>query len=111
MKKIILYFSIFSCILFTACETESTGDVSGITNFAVFTIVGDNVIFVKKGDTYIELGATADEAGVSVPVTTSSIGLFRSGELDTNVPDNYTLSYSAFNKDGYEASGNRNVIV
>ncbi|WP_339712040.1 BT_2262 family domain-containing protein [uncultured Kriegella sp.] len=111
MKNLILSLGVVSCFLFTACETESTGDVSEVTNFAVFNIKGSSVILVEKGSNYEDPGADAAESGVPVNVETTSNGIFRGGTLDVNVEDNYSISYSAVNKDGFEASGSRNVIV
>lgn len=111
MKNLVLFLGIVSCFLFTACETESTGDVSEVTNFAVFKITGDQEILVEAGSNYEDPGATATEAGQPVDVATNSTGIFRGGALDVNVPDNYNVAYSAVNQDGFEASASRNVVV
>ncbi len=110
MKKIIL-ISIFSCFLFTACETSDTEGVSDVTDFAVFTVSGPDEILLPLGEPYVDPGATAEEAGASVDVKTTSAGLYRGGALDTNVADKYQLSYSAVNQDGFVANAGRTVIV
>lgn len=110
MKKIIL-ISIFSCFLFTACETSETEGVSDITNYAVITVDGPAQILLPEGEEYVDPGVSAEEAGTAVDVTTTSSGLYRGGSLDTNVPDQYLISYSATNQDGYSASAGRTVIV
>lgn len=112
MKKLYIYILGFlSLILSQGCDVESTANISDVTNFAVITLSGDSEVLLHQGDTYVEPGATATAGGQSVEVTTSSIGTFRGGSLDVNVPDIYTLSYSAFNADGFEASGTRKVVV
>ncbi|MCG2462637.1 DUF5012 domain-containing protein [Flavobacteriaceae bacterium F89] len=110
MKKVIL-ICIFSCFLFTACETSDTEDVSEITNYAVITVKGPEEVLQPMGEDFVDPGVSAEEAGQPVDVTTSSSGQFRGGALDTDVPDQYLLSYSATNKDGYSASAGRTVIV
>lgn len=112
MKKMYKYSLILVALAsIMACSTDSTNDVSDITNFAVFELEGDSEILLNLGDEYVEPGASATVEGTPVDVTTSSVGLFNGGSLDTNVPDIYTVSYSAFNPDGFEAAATRNVIV
>lgn len=111
MRKTNIFLSIISCIIFSACSVDSTGEVSGITNFAVFEVEGDEEILLELGEEYIEPGATATESGQPLEVAVSSSGLFRGGPLDTNVADNYTVSYSAVNQDGFEAAASRTVVV
>lgn len=112
MKKLYIYtLGFLALILMQSCNVESTGNVSKITEFAEIKLAGDNEVLLSKGDAYVEPGATATAAGVSVDVTTASTGLFRGGTLDPNIPDIYTLSYSAFNADGFEATAARKVIV
>lgn len=112
MTKIYKYIvCILSVTLFVACEKGDSYDVSDVTNFAVFTLKGDNVILQPKGEPYVDPGASAAEAGTPVEVTTTSLGTFRGGSLDVNVPDIYSVSYSAVNKDGFQASASRTVVV
>lgn len=111
MKNILLYLAVIGCFVFTSCETEDTEDVSQITNFAVFTLEGDQEIILEVGEEYVEPGATALEAGEPVDVSVSSSGLFRGGELDVTVPDIYSVNYSAVNKDGFVATASRTVVV
>ncbi len=112
MKNKIFLSLITVAGLLSACSSDlDTADVSTPTDFAVFTLKGSSEILLEKGTPYEEPGATALEAGVPVTVTTTSTGIYRGGELDVNVADNYVVSYSAVNKDGFEASASRNVIV
>jgi hypothetical protein len=111
MKKIAIYLSIIGCSFFTACGVDSTDEISDVTNFAVFSLEGEDEILLSKGETYDEPGATATESGSPLPVTINSSGIFTGGSLNTNVPDIYNIAYSATNKDGFEASASRTVVV
>ena len=113
MKNAVIYLSlVICCVLFTACEKESTADVSEVTNFAVFDLAGSDEVLLHKGEEYVEPGATAEEAGESVDVTTSiSKGWFRGQQFDNSIPDFYTVNYSAINQDGFEATAGRTIIV
>ncbi|MDT0643761.1 DUF5012 domain-containing protein [Zunongwangia sp. F363] len=111
MKKIFLILNILALGMCASCDTEDTAGVSRITNFAVFNLEGDQEILLEKGEEYVEPGATAEEAGEPVEVSASSSGVFRGGELDTDVADIYNVFYTAVNQDGYEASATRTVVV
>lgn len=111
MKKLFIYLSAIATFGFTSCETQDTADVSEVTNYAVFTLEGEDEILLSRGEEYVEPGATALEAGEPVEVSTSSSGLFRGGSLDTDVPDIYSVFYTAVNQDGFEASASRTVVV
>lgn len=111
MKKLILYITILAAPIFYSCQTEDTGDVSKVTNYAVFTLSGEDLILLHKGEEYVEPGATAEEAGEPVDVTVTSSGRFKGGSLDTNTPDIYDVYYTAVNQDGFEANATRTVIV
>ncbi|TRZ44240.1 BT_2262 family domain-containing protein [Robertkochia solimangrovi] len=111
MKSRIIYICLITILALTGCESESTGGVSDITNFAVIELEGDQDIFLEVGEEYIEPGATATENGSPTPVTTTSYGLFTGQPLNTDVIDIYNIEYSATNVDGYPASASRRVIV
>lgn len=111
MKKIITL--IFTGLLFMACNTDDTGSVSSITNYAVIEINGNNPEIVNPlGTTYTDQGATVTESGTPIPYTTAIFGKYRGNTtLDSNIMDEYYLTYSAVNKDGYSAGKERKVIV
>lgn len=114
MKNTFRYLGLMVCTaaLLTGCEAESTADISDVTNFAVFELTGSDEILLQKGEEYVEPGATAEEAGEPVDVsTTISKGWFRGNTFDTDIPDFYTVSYSAVNQDGFEATAGRTIIV
>lgn len=111
MKKIIMALFITSTF-FTACTTVDTDNVSSITYFPIITVTGANPYFVPQGTAYVEPGATAKEGSTVIPVTTTAVGKYRgSTTLDTNKVDEYQVSYSATNSDGFVGKGSRKVIV
>ena len=111
MKKIISL--IFAGLLFMACSTDDTANVSSITYFPIITIKGSDPAVVKPlGAAYADPGATVTENGSPIPFTTSAVGKFRGATtLDTKIMDEYTQSYTAVNKDGFSATKTRKVIV
>lgn len=105
MKKIkYLYLLIFlAAVVFTGCEKKNleTEGLSTVTTYAIITIDGDATIFVPKGTTYTDAGATAsggEDVIVTNPVNTASCGF-------------YTVNYLAYNVDGFPAQNSRTVIV
>ena len=104
MKKIIIALFITSFV-FTACTSVDTANVSKITYFPVFTISGANPTFVKQGSPYVEPGAVAKANGVVVPTVTTAAGQYRgTTSLNTSLSDQYLVSYSATNSDGFAGS-------
>lgn len=113
MKKLSTIITLFAiALMFNACETDDTSDISAVTNFAVFELAGEQQILLKKGTEYVEPGAEAAEAGEPVEVSTDiSVGLYRGLPFSKDISDIYTVSYSAVNKDGFLASASRTLVV
>ncbi|MCL7763694.1 DUF5012 domain-containing protein [Polaribacter sp. Z014] len=113
MKKISIYITLIAVALIAnGCVENDSYDISEVTNFAVFTLSGDQEVLLKNGTEYVEPGATALEAGQPVEVTTTmSAGLYRGLPFSKDVSDIYTVSYSAENKDGFLASSGRTIII
>jgi len=111
MKKLIIAI-IISVSCFTACTPVDTENVSSITYFPVFTITGANPYFVTQGTTYVDPGAVAKAGSVIIPTVISANGKYRRGTtLDTSKTDEYSVTYSATNSDGFVGKGTRTVIV
>lgn len=101
-------------LVLTNCEDKESEGVSRLTQYADITLNGDDLMFVKVGTPYNEPGATAKEGESDVEVTTSYSGTYFNGsvtDIDTNVGDIYTVTYSAVNKDGFPGSKSRTVVV
>jgi hypothetical protein len=111
MKKIITVLFIASTF-FTACTTVDTADVSKITFFPIITVSGANPYFVPQGTAYVDPGAVAKAGTVVIPHTTAGAGKYRGANtIDTSKADEYSVTYSAKNSDGFVGSGSRKVVV
>jgi len=98
----------------SSCINEiTTADVSRQTDFPVITLNGEAFQVVLQGEPYVEQGAVATEGGEEIPNETNySDGLyFGSPGVDTDVPDLYSVAYSAVNADGFSGSALRSVMV
>ena len=111
MKKVILSLLFISTVL-VSCDSETTGDVSKITYYPEFTLLGEEVVYVQKGSTYVDAGVLVTEGGVEIPYETTVSGDYRGGtSVDTNIVDVYHISYTAQNQDGFSGSASRTVVV
>lgn len=113
MKRIIQYIAIaFIGTVGLACEGDKvTEGLSEITFFPDFDYKGETIVFSKCGAPFTDPGVTATEQGTSIPVTTRVTSLI-SGSTGTSVPgtaDRYTVTYTAVNKDGFDATATRTV--
>lgn len=103
-------FLLIALVAISACNkdkinnTDTKVGISRVTFFPTLTVTGDDYITVAMGGTYTDAGATAIAGGASVPVTVG-------GAVNTGVPGVYTLTYTATNSDGFNASATRRVIV
>jgi surface protein with Ig-like domain len=113
MKKIIIASLILTSALFTACDDSSnTANVSKVTNYPIITVTGDDPYFVPLGTSYVDPGAIAMEGSNEIEVVTTALGKYRGGtSLDTNVADEYQVTYTATNADGFNGLASRTVIV
>lgn len=110
MKKIFLFLC--ASALLSSCSEDTTGDVSRVTNYPNFQVLGDAIIYVHKGDPYVDPGVIVTEGDTEIDYTTSVSGAFRGGTtIDTTVEDVYTVTYTAVNQDGFSGSATRTVIV
>lgn len=113
MKKIIIALLLVSSVFFIACDTApETANVSKVTNYPNFTVNGDDIVYVQKGQPYVDAGVTVTENGVEIPYQVSVSGDYQGGNsIDTNIVDVYHVTYSAINQDGFAGSASRTVIV
>ncbi len=109
MKKIILFIS---AALIVSCTSDESSNVSRVTNYPSFDVLGDDVVYVNLGDPYVDPGVIVTEGDTEIPFTTTIVGNYRGGTtLDTNVSDMYTITYTATNQDGFSGSATRTVYV
>lgn len=95
-----------------SCVEDDTNGVSQITNYPIITVNGPSELFVKQGATYNDAGAVSTEGGTEIETTTkitsgSNFGL----DFNTNAPDQYVVTYSAVNKDGFAGNALKTVWV
>lgn len=110
MKK--LFILPILALFFVSCADETTGDVSKVTNYPIFTVLGDELIILNKGEAFVDPGVIVMEGENEIEYTTTISGDYRGGtSLDTNVADIYHITYSATNVDGFSGTAGRTVIV
>jgi hypothetical protein len=97
----------------SSCERDKDSEgISKITYFPDFTMNGDEVIILNKGDKFVDPGVSAKENGIELPVKTSIKGdFFPASSIDVNMPNRYIINYLATNKDGFDGSIERTVYV
>lgn len=119
MRTIKFYKSLavlfFVTLGFVSCEKNIDSDeLSFITFYPEFLMEGDEVILVNQGDAFAEPGITALENGEEISVTTSVVGTIQSyagTAVDSDLPNEYSFTYSATNSDGFTATSGRTVWV
>lgn len=111
MKKYIKYVGLvligmaaFSCNKDSFNYKPGYVGISKITTYPIITVNGAAYIYVEKGGTYTDPGATAKAGSADVKVVAS-------GLPNVNTPGVYTESYTATNVDGFSASGTRTIAV
>ncbi|MDB5157872.1 MAG: hypothetical protein JWR50_2579 [Mucilaginibacter sp.] len=112
MKKYIKYVGLVLVgVLAFSCNKKDdfnykTGyvGISKITTYPIITVAGDPYIYVAKGGTYTDPGATA-KAG------TADVKVVATGLPDVNTAGVYTETYTATNTDGFAATGTRTIAV
>ncbi|MFT3687356.1 MAG: DUF5011 domain-containing protein [Phycisphaerales bacterium] len=110
MKKIVLTLLFATALV--SCEETTTADVSKVTHYPIITVLGSDPIFVPQGGTFTDPGVIAMEGENEIDYVTTVKGNYRGGTtLDTNITDEYTVTYTATNVDGFSANSPRKVIV
>lgn len=114
MKKILYGIALMlSSVALVSCEDE-VSNISRITYYPTFEFSGEDTYFLHVGENYTEPGVIATEQGAEIDVKTEVLGRYKGSSastVDTNEADEYTLTYSAVNKDGYAGSVSRSVFV
>ena len=102
MKKL-LY--LFLTVLIVACSSEDSSNNQNST--PVITIIGEANTSVVWGTTYTDAGATAFDS-IDGDITENII---TTGEVNTSIEGNYTITYTVSNSSGNSASAIRQVTV
>lgn len=114
MKNIkTICFLVLSVVTLFSCSYEPEIH-SRITIYPLLTLNGPAEVIVSQAGSYADPGAVSTENGVVIPNTTHFVGKYRGASgatLDTSIPDEYTQTYTAVNKDGFPGTVTRKVIV
>ena len=84
MKKIILTI-LFTFGFLISCESDSTSNVSKVTNYAQISLNGESLVILTQGDTYTEEGGTAMEGETEIDLNIS-------GTVNTAIPNVYKIT-------------------
>ncbi|WP_298651340.1 BT_2262 family domain-containing protein [uncultured Proteiniphilum sp.] len=106
MKKIIHYLFVCLACMAISCEDDTSKDMSKITYFVNYEILGDETMLLPVGTPYVEPGVIAMEGETDI---TSSVVI--TGSVDASAIGIYDISYSATNVDGFSSSVSRTVVV
>ena len=79
----------------TATATRTVNVVD--TTAPVITVTGDNPVTTELGAAYTDAGATASDLSGTITVTSA-------GEVDVNTVGSYTITYTASDASGNEAT-------
>jgi hypothetical protein len=114
MKKIqYLTLIVASAFAVFSCDEDSEG-VSRITHYPVITLNGDDQLFIDKGAEYTEPGGVALEGESEITLDVDYTGTYFTGpvsNIDTSIPDVYSATYTAINKDGFPGVATRTIYV
>lgn len=90
----------------SGCKDVTTEGFTRITYFPTLEVLGDPVMIIAKGTTFVDPGVYAELKGEDVTdqVETTS-------NVDTNTPGIYSITYKITNSDGFSRSGSRTVYV
>jgi len=113
MNKLIYKILPVLFVLFVSCEQDDTTDgVSRITYFPEMELIGDALIISPIGTAFTDPGIIATAGGEPIEYTASiGKGRWSGNDLDTNVADYHTITYSALNEDGIPGTLTREVYV
>ncbi len=102
---------------FSACnDDDDIAPLSRVTYFPDFIMDGDPSYDIACGQDFTVPGVRVEEEGVEIPFETSISGLFFNKtdggtKVNLDIPDVYSVTYSATNKDGFPGSSARRVNV
>jgi len=108
MKNKVFYIIVlFLFVALVSCDEDETKDISRVTYYPIFEILGDNpyvLDFTNPPASYVDPGVIVTEGDVEIDYTVTD-------NVDLTTPGFYAVSYSATNVDGFSASSSRDVIL
>ncbi|PIB34306.1 hypothetical protein BFP72_02095 [Reichenbachiella sp. 5M10] len=111
MKKINLIIAVFFVSILSSCGDLETEGVSRVTYFPTFESEGSDLVIVDPSETYSDVPVMATEDGVELEVTSVVNGRYsgyKGADLGPN-EDEYVITYTATNGDGFPGSTTRTV--
>ena len=106
-----ILWSVIALALFSSCKkTENTAPASQVTYLPKMALQGASSITVPCGETFTDPGIEVTESGKPINHDEAISGAYF-GETTVGGPDQYTIAYSAVNKDGIPGSAFRSVLV
>jgi hypothetical protein len=112
MKKLLILT--FAAAIGWGCnnDLESEG-LSRTTYFPEFRLEGEDFYLIDEGEPFAEPGITVLEQGSQIAYTSTYTGRYTgySGTTIGTEPDQYVLTYSAKNRDGFLASTSRTIVA
>ncbi len=107
MKSKLVYLMVFFFALsVSSCDDESTAGMTRITYYPTIELLGDASVILNLGESYADEGCYAELNGEDV---TDAV-IVQSG-INSSKVGIYSISYSAYNEDGFSASASRTVYV
>lgn len=107
MKSKLLYLMVFFFVLLvSSCDDESTAGMTRITYYPTIELLGSPSVVLNLGESYADEGCYAELNGEDV----SSQVIVQSGVNSSKVGI-YSISYIAYNEDGFSATASRTVYV
>ncbi len=104
--KIITSILLVSMVVLNGCKKEDLPSKTVTVSQPTITLIGDPVVILNVGDTYVDQGATYYDSLYHDNGTLST-----STEVNTTEEGFFIVTYSAKNKYGFEGSGTRLVAV
>jgi hypothetical protein len=114
MKKAIYSIILFVAFALTACNLDlATEDISTITYYPEFILEGDDFYLIAEGEDFVEPGITVLEQGEEIPYSATYRGRYNGyvGPTIGTDPDQYVLTYSATNRDGFAGTASRTIVA
>lgn len=100
---------ILSVVVFSACEKDYDSFITKVTYYPTFELDGGTLVKHQAGTAYTDLSVIAKEGESEIEVT--AVPNSNIGNVDGNTPGIYAIDYFATNKDGYDGTTTRYIIV
>jgi hypothetical protein len=110
MKKITYLIIILAAAALGSCNSDlATEGISTVTFYPEFNLTGDPFYIIAEDEEWTDPGVEVTEGDTEIPYTATYTGRYTgyTGTVIGDDPDEYSLVYSAVNKDGFSGSDSR----